>query len=289
VKEISIMRLPFIRRGTLRAFTLIELLVVIAIIAILAAILFPVFAQARDAARKTACASNLKQVGTAWTMYVQDYDEKIGKANNPAGAQDCPTMGGRSQFGGWEGNILAPYIKNTQVFKCPSSSGNSVNRDGSGNPCTATCNYFVASYAYNYATLERWDCSAGTSVGKGLAELDRPADAMVMWDSVSTWADCGYLSTCGVYGQRDVPVFLKKKGRPLNSGMDASWTTSNTNLSNETPHALKMNVLFGDGHVKIADWDSLKWGQLNLNIPSTDPDYNRSISGPPANTSWAGM
>src|ERR1044071_5618425 len=98
------MRLPFIQRAKLRAFTLIELLVVIAIIAILAAILFPGFAQAREKARQASCASNLKQVGLAWTMYCQDYDEKIASANNPIGYGDCPTMPGRSQFGGWEGN-----------------------------------------------------------------------------------------------------------------------------------------------------------------------------------------
>src|SRR5438105_7702930 len=130
MEERQAMKLPFIRRVTPRAFTLIELLVVIAIIAILAAILFPVFAQAREAARKASCSSNLKQLGTAWTMYVQDYDEQIGQANNPAGPHDCPTMPGRSQYGGWEGNILRPYIKNTKVFVCPSVPGQSLNQGG---------------------------------------------------------------------------------------------------------------------------------------------------------------
>src|SRR6266511_1516430 len=66
------------------AFTLIELLVVIAIIAILAAILFPVFARARESARKAACTSNVKQIGLAWMMYVQDYDEVYPPTNSPA-------------------------------------------------------------------------------------------------------------------------------------------------------------------------------------------------------------
>src|SRR6059036_2655013 len=92
-------------------FTLIELLVVIAIIAILAAILFPVFAQARDKARQAACFSNQKQIGSAFMMYVQDYDETY-----PMGAH-------------WWGNpgwmywpeLIFPYTKNKLIFQCPSN------------------------------------------------------------------------------------------------------------------------------------------------------------------------
>lgn len=120
-----------IRRTVSRArgFTLIELLVVIAIIAILAAILFPVFAQAREQARKTACLSNMKQIGIALTMYRQDFD-------------------GRGPFGGWEAGpagqfntndptskffedwqfTLQPYVKNAQMFRCPSDKIAYVNR-----------------------------------------------------------------------------------------------------------------------------------------------------------------
>jgi prepilin-type N-terminal cleavage/methylation domain-containing protein/prepilin-type processing-associated H-X9-DG protein len=94
-----------------KGFTLIELLVVIAIIAILAAILFPVFAQAREKARQTSCSSNLKQLALGELMYAQDYDERlpIRWAVTPAGNIYIP-------------DLLYPYIKNAQLFECPSWS-----------------------------------------------------------------------------------------------------------------------------------------------------------------------
>jgi prepilin-type N-terminal cleavage/methylation domain-containing protein/prepilin-type processing-associated H-X9-DG protein len=104
------------RRRSLVGFTLIELLVVIAIIAILAAILFPVFARAREQARRSVCKSNMKQIGLAMAMYLQDYDQMF------------PPGGPKS----WEAtakqkNVLAvqlqPYAKNDQIFHCPSDSG----------------------------------------------------------------------------------------------------------------------------------------------------------------------
>lgn len=91
-----------------QGFTLIELLVVIAIIAILAAILFPVFAKAREKARQSACLSNMKQIGTSLAMYAQDYDEGI-PCYDP--------VRGTSYAGPWN---LDPYIKNLQVWQCPS-------------------------------------------------------------------------------------------------------------------------------------------------------------------------
>src|SRR5947209_6884417 len=111
-----------------RAFTLIELLVVIAIIALLAAIIFPVLAQMRQDGYKTSCLSNLKQMGTAWMMYAQDYDERFPQSQPLNVWDDCATMKNRSEFGGWLGNVLVPYSKNVAIFKCPAvPTGNTVN------------------------------------------------------------------------------------------------------------------------------------------------------------------
>jgi len=125
------------RQGfTASGFTLIELLVVIAIIAILAAILFPVFARARENARRASCQSNLKQIGLAFAQYTQDYDESYFVSS--------PYQAGCNGYG-WAGAIM-PYAKNIQVYRCPSDSFTQ----------TGTSTYFghtdpltTVSYAYN--------------------------------------------------------------------------------------------------------------------------------------------
>ena len=107
-------------KSTRRGFTLIELLVVIAIIAILAAILFPVFAKAREKARQASCLSNVKQIGLGMLQYAQDYDERFPHTGwSPTEQPTWPN----GQVGGnpWHVRIY-PYINNVQVFNCPSAS-----------------------------------------------------------------------------------------------------------------------------------------------------------------------
>src|ERR1700744_4715956 len=104
-----------------KGFTLIELLVVIAIIAILAAILFPVFARARENARRSSCQSNLKQIGLGFMQYTQDYDERMPSQTAVTynfGIAGDPASGGDSSCFG----MIAPYIKSVQIFHCPSST-----------------------------------------------------------------------------------------------------------------------------------------------------------------------
>jgi prepilin-type N-terminal cleavage/methylation domain-containing protein/prepilin-type processing-associated H-X9-DG protein len=120
---------------TRRGFTLIELLVVIAIIAILAAILFPVFARAREKARQASCASNLKQIGLGFQMYIQDYDEKM--------------FGARLPVEGWTGAIM-PYVKNQQIFGCPSWNGElaSIPRGSACGGCGGWTSVLWGGYTY---------------------------------------------------------------------------------------------------------------------------------------------
>lgn len=119
---------PRCRRSAGSGFTLIELLVVIAVIAILAAILFPVFAQAREKARQAACMSNLKQIGLAFAMYVQDYDEKLPdrrdlKLSLPGGFKPWSTWPPSDPRAGWAAVVLEPYTKNNDIWACPSVKG----------------------------------------------------------------------------------------------------------------------------------------------------------------------
>jgi prepilin-type N-terminal cleavage/methylation domain-containing protein/prepilin-type processing-associated H-X9-DG protein len=110
-----------------RGFTLIELLVVIAIIAILAAILFPVFAKAREKARQTSCASNEKELALGFMMYVDDYEETMPDINNDTGEGCLPY---------WD--LFQPYLKNRGILKCPSASGVYGTCDGARKPNITT-------------------------------------------------------------------------------------------------------------------------------------------------------
>jgi prepilin-type N-terminal cleavage/methylation domain-containing protein/prepilin-type processing-associated H-X9-DG protein len=119
------------RVGWRSGFTLIELLVVIAIIAILAAILFPVFAQAREKARQATCSSNLKQIGTAFSMYKQDYDERLPdrrdlKSSFPGGYLPWTSWPTSDPRAAWAAVVMEPYVKSNALWTCPSVAGSTL-------------------------------------------------------------------------------------------------------------------------------------------------------------------
>ena len=159
-------------------FTLIELLVVIAIIAVLATVLVPVFAQAREKARQTACLSNLKQVGMAWLMYAQDYDEGYCPITY---TQTTPvfqtiywctgTDPGTSAWNPSRG-LLYPYLKNQFVQDCPSAAN-------------IVMGNFPVAYGMNRG-VHRFEPSVADYVPETLADAERPAETIVLADA-SSW------------------------------------------------------------------------------------------------------
>ncbi|MFN3651589.1 MAG: prepilin-type N-terminal cleavage/methylation domain-containing protein [Armatimonadota bacterium] len=221
-----------IRRG----FTLIELLVVIAIIAILAAILFPVFAQARDKARSTACLSNMRQLGSALQMYLQDYDETFHKGANMRGMPAMNGFGANSKIDGWDNWpwFYGPYVKNVGVFDCPTSPDDTyeLTRTNWGND---------GNYAYNYSGLTR---DEGTPP-RILAELDDPSGTFVFFDSGDTQVRAG---------NNDWPGLLEE--------LDLNLTCGENRFSRYTKesalrHAGRLNMVYADGHAKNIDWRTL--------------------------------
>jgi prepilin-type N-terminal cleavage/methylation domain-containing protein/prepilin-type processing-associated H-X9-DG protein len=191
-----------------RGFTLIELLVVIAIIAILAAILFPVFAKAREKARQASCTSNMKQLQLAELMYAQDYDECL--PNHHAGLGACAP-----DLGGWHWCVMIePYIKNSQIFRCPSS-----NRDpGAWGPL------FMGDYSQNCAGNNWW--GGGFAPGGGaLARVQFPATCISLFE--------------GGGGCKGTGIGVYRHCRAENTDDDASYR-----------HNEGANFAFADGHVK---------------------------------------
>ena len=166
-----------------RGFTLIELLVVIAIIAILAAILFPVFARARAKARQTSCLSNLKQIGLAVNMYAQDYDERLPflwwNTNNAARPIDG-WPGQTANYITWAEQTY-PYVKNTQLFQCPDDPISTA-----AQMWAYRC--FPTAYTYNYALH-----------GLALGRVNRPAECMMVADGLpyldQRWPRWLYMNT----------------------------------------------------------------------------------------------
>ena len=207
-------------RSRTQAFTLIELVVVIAIIAVLASILLPVFAQAREKARSTACISNLRQITAATVMYTQDYDETFGSASSLTHAG-----GGMVLFQlATPIGALSSYVHNNGVWFCP-------DRTDSSADCLGPCR----GYGYNWSFYNGWDDGTGLlnaaqvvvlpdasgtlQPGKALADLTEPARTFLFGD---TWDTA--LGTLGVY---------------------AAW-----NGPGSARHSGGLNFGFTDGHVK---------------------------------------
>jgi len=252
-------------RSDRRAFTLIELLVVIAIIAILAAILFPVFAQARERARMSACLSNTRQLGTALMLYVQDYDETYPYIRFHCGS-DCLT---------WK-NVIRPYLKNLDVLACPSNpfaktipglAGAVSSRPG---PNGEGWSYqpeqrMPVSYAMN-SCASTWVAAdqlrAGQSPPLRSAELARPAETILI---------------------------AEDQGVPY-PDMYAAWlwgraAGGNLCMAVFAHSACKVgNFIFYDGHVKSKKWLATLYpiAQNNWEVHGPNPDpNNRRITGPP--------
>ncbi len=222
-----------------RAFTLIELLVVIAIIAILAAILFPVFARAREKARQTACLSNEKQIGLGLMQYAQDYDETIPKrygdgCDSASNTGDCENRKTRS----WK-NMIFPYIKSYDVFRCPSNPTAEEPDFVGRQAITADPTNNTGLYAGGYSMWlpDEWlsnQMGNGAAFPQPLAGIDSPANALIILETSWRFPDTGpYLG----YQEPapDDPAAITPGPSSWNSGHSKN----------------RGNVIYMDGHVKF--------------------------------------
>jgi prepilin-type N-terminal cleavage/methylation domain-containing protein/prepilin-type processing-associated H-X9-DG protein len=225
-----------------KGFTLIELLVVIAIIAILAAILFPVFARARENARRASCQSNLKQIALGIFQYTQDYDEKFMTLQPNSTTIDSPTVPS-----GWA-DALQPYLKSTQIYQCPSETGS---------PAIATSGNFAGQIdpgVSGYTDYWFNRILGGTSQ----AAVESVALTVMNGDGTGTssrynYNGC-YAGTGGVNStthtlHRDCDAYVDATTRAYIGTVAPVDTTAAHNAAHGR-HLDGANYAFADGHVK---------------------------------------
>jgi prepilin-type N-terminal cleavage/methylation domain-containing protein/prepilin-type processing-associated H-X9-DG protein len=223
------------RKWFRKGFTLIELLVVIAIIAILAAILFPVFARARENARRASCMSNLKQIGLGILQYTQDYDEKTPRSWFGTNGDASKPVGDVSDRYKWM-DAIYPYVKSEQLFSCPSDDfGTDMYSQRKNSPYSFRNGYKYGSYADNhvYSDNPTWSVS-----GVALAAIEAPSTTVWAADSVPLPAP-------------STNVFSYEFSW-ANVGVQPSITVGSPNRLDKIAerHLDTTNVLFCDGHVK---------------------------------------
>ena len=212
-----------------KAFTLMELLVVIAIIAILAAILFPVFARARENARRASCQSNLKQLGLSIMQYTQDYDEKYPLVIVTALAQVTP-----NNPYGWA-DALQPYVKSTQLFQCPSET-----RAPTSVPTSATTTEGYTDYWYNRMLS-----------GQSQATIVAVAQTVMNGDgngNTSRYNTNGCNSQGSTLTAPTTPIVADPANPPCNTNNPHVLFMGSTNMLGR--HLDGANYAFADGHVK---------------------------------------
>jgi prepilin-type N-terminal cleavage/methylation domain-containing protein/prepilin-type processing-associated H-X9-DG protein len=266
-------------RRSARGFTLVELLVVVALIAIVAALLFPVFSQVREKARQARCFSNLKQISLAMMMYVQDYDDMLPRDVTRWG--DLPATDPCSP-----GNPnrrleakLGPYIRNTEVFACPSANTPPVTwdeahavcgRDGWGYPdfmCFQgdTTRGKPLSYGWNYRVFQ-WSVTPPSSgcdaPGISVAAVVSPEGKVMVADSRRSFVDPVDLAFANYPGvsasfagnvDQFWPQFPRGSDLPIVPGRDAR-------------HQMGQNAAFFDGHVRWVSYEQLIGPSLQATV-----------------------
>jgi prepilin-type N-terminal cleavage/methylation domain-containing protein/prepilin-type processing-associated H-X9-DG protein len=230
-----------------RGFTLIELLVVIAIIAILAAILFPVFARARENARRTSCLSNTKQIGLGFMMYAQDFDERMPPAYIVAADTNWKYPNGVTTDSTRTWYLLIyPYVKNMQVYNCPSADP--------GLQYTGNYNTAAFPYSYNYRAPENIGCGSTYNCGVSMGlPLDAGATQAAIEDPTGTiLVTEGSMFIIQFYNNT-LPTEAQVKA----TGGGGTYFVR----SARARHLDTTSTLFVDGHVKAMNWKTILGAQ----------------------------